>query len=226
MIHTQLKLWLTAGLAACLLSGNAVSAEARWLEVHLFDNQSGQPLQGAAVCLGTNARVDQFGAQRTDRNGVVRFNDVRPYEIVLTASRQGYQGRQQLLEPVYESRVLIVKLVTGGGGAECAAPVAETQPASGLLITTIQVRRDPVATTAGGVLVSARLNGDANQIRISEQADFTGASWQPYSATVPYSMSAAAGLKTLFVQVRRVSQLQGAEIEVASPVSKVNYRSN
>ena len=64
----------------------AVQPQSNWLEVHLFDKQDGKPINDGAVCLGTSARLDQFGAKRTDNRGVVRFEDIRPHALVVTAS--------------------------------------------------------------------------------------------------------------------------------------------
>lgn len=211
---------LTAGSAA-------VSAESSWLEVQLVQKQDGTPLADAAVCLGTSARLDQFGARRTDSRGVVRFDDIRHHPLVVTASRRGYQGREQRLEPIYQNRVLVVKMVTGGGGPVCDAPLSRSSDteASSLTIDAVRIRKD-VNAGAAGVLVSARVSGQVNQIRISETADFKGAAWQHYEAAVPFDLSSGKGLKRLYVQVRRASEVQGASIEVQSSVRKVDYRVN
>lgn len=223
--------WLTllgaALLSSITLSAGAAPLSSNWLEVHLLDKQDGKPLANAAVCVGTRARLDQFGAGRTDRRGVVRFEDIRPSTLVVTTSDRGYQGRQQVLEPLYQSHVLVVKLTTGGGGPVCDAPRAVSAgSAASLTVDAVRVRADINAPAPTGVLVSARVSGPANQIRISEQADFEGAGWQPYKPSVAFVLSAGRGGKQLYVQVRRVSQAQGASIEVVSPVKKVPYRVN
>lgn len=228
MMNTKLSKCLYGFIAASVLAvsgvAQALPPEPHWLEVHAFDKQSGKPLANVAVCLGTSARTDQFGAQRTDGNGVVRFSDVRPVALVLTASGDGYQGREQLLEPLYQSRVLVVKLATGGGGPVCNAAVTDTgsEASGGLVIDSISVKRDTGSDQ--GVLVSARTSGAVNQIRVSEQSDFSDAAWQPYKKTVPFLLSAGSGNKVLYVQVRRASEVQGASIAVESPVKRVNYK--
>jgi hypothetical protein len=223
-------LGLSASVLLAVLGSTSVqvlAAEANWLEVHLVDKQGGAPLADAAVCVGTSARPDQYGARRTDANGVVRFDDVRPHPLVVITSKTGFQGRQQILEPLYQSRVLVVTLATGGGGPECDAPLAEkaAEAAPPLVIEAVRVRADMNAQPAG-VLVSARVAGKANQIRVSEQADFAAASWQSLSDAVPFELSEGKGLKQIYVQVRRASEVQGASIEVKSPVKKVSYRVN
>jgi hypothetical protein len=88
----------------------------------------------------------------------------------------------------------------------------------------VRVRPDINASGGTGVLVSARGSGPVNQIRISEHPDFKGSDWQPYKAEVPVTLSAGKGVKQLYVQIRRVAQVQGASIEVVSPVKAVSYR--
>ncbi len=223
--------------SACLLgallgvsSTNAFSfsAEDRWLEVHVLDRQTGNAVNEAAVCLGTTARPDQFGARRSDKDGVVRFEDLsqRPVAMLATVSKSGYQGRQQLLEPLHQSRILIVKVVSGGGGPQCDAPLApaEEDTGSGLIIERIIVKPDSAAEGSGQVLVSVQVSGKANQIRISEQADFTAATWQALAPTVTYTTSQGKGVKQIHVQVRRQARTTGASIEVVSRPGKTTYR--
>ncbi len=218
---------LTAVLTGMLgVAAQAASLEPSWLEVHLVSTQTGKPVPNAAACLGTSARSDQFGAKRADNGGVVRFEDIQPHALVLTVSGQGFQGRQQVLEPLYESRVLVVALVSGGGGPVCDAPpaVADADMRSGLTLDNVRVGADVSSSNGAGVLVSTRASGPVNQIRISEQADFRDADWQPYKTVVPVTLSAGAGVKQLYVQVRRATEAQGASIEVVSPVKKVSYQ--
>jgi hypothetical protein len=221
--------WLPA-LAAILMNTLtspclAAAPEPGRLEVQVVDRQNGAPVADAAVCLGTSARLDQFGARRSDSKGVVRFGEVSPHPLVLTVSGEGYQGRRQALEPVYENRVLVVKLVTGGGGPVCQAPsrASATGSGSALVVTSVQIKND-VNAAPSGVLVAARVTGSANQIRISEQADFGDVEWRPYEPTLTYTLSEGQGAKQLYVQVRRAAEVQGASLEVLSPIKKVSYR--
>ncbi|HFD80907.1 MAG TPA: carboxypeptidase regulatory-like domain-containing protein [Gammaproteobacteria bacterium] len=218
-----------AGFAAGTpMSVSGANFDDRWLEVHVQDAQDGRPLAGAAVCLGTSARLDQFGARRSDETGTVRFREFLPNTMMLTVSHPGFRGRQQVLEPLYENRILVVRLAHGGGGPQCRAPVASGSghpAAAGLAIEEVTVKSDP--SSAGGdhrVLLSVRLSGTANQIRVSEQRDFADVSWQPLRGSVAYQLSDGKGLKQIFVQVRRVANTEGAAIEVVSPVKRVQYR--
>ncbi len=215
-------------LGAMSANAYSLSVEARWVEVHVLDKQTGNAVSEAAVCLGTTARPDQFGARRSDRDGVVRFEDLSqlPVAMLATVSKSGYQGRQQLLEPQYQNRILILKIVSGGGGPKCDAPLTlvEDDADSGLTIERITIKPDAVAESSGQVQVSVKVSGNANQIRISEQADFSGAPWQALAPTVAYSTSQGKGVKQIYVQVRRQAKAKGASIEVVSPPGKTTYR--
>ena len=213
-----------AGFSASVFS---FSDESHWLEVRVFNKQSDRAVSGAAVCLGTTARPDQFGARRSNEDGVVRFEDLSqiPMPLLATVSKQGFQGRKQLLEPLYQSRVLVMKIVSGGGGPECSAPAEplDNASSSGLTVNRIAISADSGTGESGNVLISATVSGPVNQIRISEQDDFAGASWQVYQPAVAYTLSQGKGLKKIHVQVRRVSEAKGASIEVVSSPKKAQY---
>jgi hypothetical protein len=146
--------------------------------------------------------------------------------LLATVSKQGFQGRKQLLESVYQSRVLVMKIASGGGGPECHAPAEplENTTSSGLTVDRIDISADSGAGESGNVLISVAASGSVNQIRISEQANFSGASWQPYQPAVAYTLSEGKGLKQIHIQVRRFSEAKGASIEVVSPPKKARYR--
>ena len=202
---------------------SSIGDELNWLEVQVLNKQTGAVVSDAAVCLGTSARPDQFGAVRTDNRGIVRFNELLPNPLLLTVSKQGYQGKQQLLEPLYQNRVLVMKLVSGGGGPHCDAPAAavDREVSTGLAIERVRVKADG---GSGNVLVSVSVSGTANQIRVSEQADFSDVTWQDLKPDVTYTPSEGKGLKQIYVQVRRVAKVKGASIEVLSATEKVQYR--
>jgi hypothetical protein len=215
-------------LAAFSASVFSFSDESHWLEVRVFNKQSDRAVSGAAVCLGTTARPDQFGAGRSNEDGVVRFENLgqKPMPLLATVSRQGFQGRKQLLEPLYQSRVLVMKIASGGGGPECnaAAEPLDNTTSSGLTVDRIDISADSGTGESGNVLISVAASGPVNQIRISEQADFAGASWQAYQPAVAHTLSQGKGLKQVHVQVRRFSEVAGASIEVVSAPKKARHR--
>ena len=81
--------------------------------------------------------------------------------------------------------------------------------------------RDPEGS---GILVSVKASGAANQVRISEQPDFSGSEWRELQQPVAYPLSDGEAPGHIYVQVRRHVQAQGATIEVVSPVERVRYR--
>jgi hypothetical protein len=145
--------------------------------------------------------------------------------LLATVSKRGFQGRKQLLESLYQSRVLVMRIASGGGGPECDAPAEplDNTTSSGLTVDRIDISADSATGESGNVLISAAASGPVNQIRISEQADFSGASWQAYQPAVAYTLSQGKGLKQVHVQVRRFSEVEGASIEVVSPPKKAKH---
>jgi hypothetical protein len=227
MATNQLNLWklfcalLLSGIPAAIWSAGAP----RSLEVHVLNRQSGGAIAGAAVCLGTAAKPDQFGARHTNADGVARFEDLPPNPLLITASKRGVQGAQQLLEPVSQNRVVVIKVASGGGGPECNAPAAASTAttSAGLAIERVTISATP-ESGSNEVLVSLKVSGKVNQVRASEQPDFAGADWQAFHSPLAFKASPGNGEKQLYVQVRHHVQAEGAVIEVVSPVERVRYR--
>lgn len=216
---------LTAVAGLCLAAAVAPAVQAGpALEVQVLDQATGAPLAGAAVCLGTRAELNQFGAFRTDARGISRFEDLPRNPLLLTVSRPGYRGREQGLEPIAENRVLIVKLAAGGGGPTCAgAEGSGAVAAVGLALTAVEVAPDPVSDDPRRVVVKTRVRGKATDIRVSDSADFAAAPWRPYAPSVGFELNRAGEPATLYVQVRRYVKAGGATLETVSAVRRVRY---
>jgi len=212
--------WLLTAPVWSMAYGNS------WLEVRVVDKQSGLPVEQAAVCLGTNARPDQFGARRASVGGIVRFDALPLNSMMLAVSQRGYQGKQQRVEPLSGNRVIVLSLVPGGGGPVCAAEVANERPpvAAGLEITRVSVVADTASSSADRVMVTVGVSDDADQVRIAESADFAGSAWVDLKLQNPYTLSSGKGAKQLYLQVRRRVKTKGATIEKLSPVKVVLYR--
>jgi hypothetical protein len=198
----------------------------RWLEVRVVDKQSGSPIGQAAVCLGTSARPDQFGARRAAADGVVRFDDLPVNSMMLTASKRGYRGKQQRVEPLSGNRVIVLSLARGGGGPVCAAAAADEPPqvTGELEITDVRITADSASSSGNRVVVKTGVSGEADQVRIAESADFAGSEWMDLKAENYYTLSPGKGVKQLYIQVRRRVKTKGASIEALSPVKVVPYR--
>src|SRR5262249_7158336 len=66
------------------------------------------------------------------------------------------------------------------------------------------------------------------QMRVSEDSNFSGAAWQPYSASLPFTLSAGDGAKTVYAQFRDADHnvsakvSDGITLDGTPPSSKVN----
>ena len=203
----------------------AFTANAADLQVRVFERGGNIPLAGVSVCLGTQARLGQFGAARTDGQGYVLFNEVPQAQIVVTASRPGYKSEQESMVTSNTNRLLVISLSAGGGGPECelGRQVAElTSP--GLLVRQFRINAGAASTDNRNVNLNHTLSGAATEYRASERRDMEGAEWQTYAAAPQFTLSEGAGVKRVYLQVRRHSTVNGATLESLSPVVQDSIR--
>jgi hypothetical protein len=197
----------------------SLTASAAEIRVRVFERGSQVPLANAAVCLGTSARIDQFGANMTDAEGYVTFTDVPRASLLLTVSRQGYMAEQETLVTSAANRMLVMSLASGGGGTPC--PLGNTAArvyGSGLSISRFVLDNGAAATADRVVTLNHQLSGEPTQYRASEQVDFDAAGWQAYAALPSFQLSVGPGRKVVYFQVRRHADVNGAVIETLSPV--------
>jgi hypothetical protein len=74
------------------------------------------------------------------------------------------------------------------------------------------------------VKLDNRVAGEPTQYRASERADMLDAEWQSYSGKPAFELSENAGSKVVYFQVRRHATINGADIEVLSPVARDSIR--
>ena len=206
-------------LFVILLIMMSSSASAAELTVRIFERGGKAPLQGVAVCLGTSARLDQFGASFTDAEGYVVFPGVPRTPLVVTVSRPGYMSGQEHMNGSAENRMLVLSLPTGGGGVEC--PLGQSgsvQTATGLEIQSFLLNNGAAITRGASVTLDNRFSGHASQYRASERPDFRGAEWQDYDKRLHFQLSAGRGSKTVYFQLRRYARINGADLEARSLV--------
>jgi len=195
------------------------SAIASGLKVRVFERGGKTPLAGAAVCVGTQARIDQFGALRTDRNGYAEFEALPSASLLVTASMSGHKSEQELLVTGSSKRMLVLSLASGGGGAVCPlAGKAVAGPASTLAVRSFRVNRGASVTGSRKVSLDNTLRGQATQYRASERSDFSDTEWRYYSASPDFMLSAEKGRKVVYLQVRKHATVNGATLETLSPV--------
>lgn len=210
----QSVLVLTGILAATLSGPAALAAN---LTVQVLERGSGTPIAGAAVCLGTGADPSQFGAYRSDGEGKVSFQDVVDAPLVLTISKSGFRGEQRNLLGTRSDRVLSVLLPRGGLGPQCDAPAASSDE-TGLSVLDFQLDGGDVRTRNRTVRLNFRALGGATHYRASESQDFAHAQWQPLRATPTFELSPGAGIKRVYLQLRKLRQSEGLSLETRSDV--------
>ena len=193
--------------------------EASDLRVRVFERGGNVPLPGVSVCLGTSARLDQFGSSKTDSNGYVLFSEVPRAQIVVTASMSGYKSEQESLVTSNTSRMLVLSLTAGGGGTDCAvSDTAVGQLSAQLKVSRFAINKGARQTSSRTVNLDNSVSGMATQYRASERRDMEGAEWQYYASAPGFTLSEGPGLKRIYLQVRRHSTVNGATLETVSPV--------
>ena len=201
------------------------AANAADLRVRVFERGGNVPLTGVSVCLGTQARLDQFGASRTDGEGYVLFSEVPQAQIVVTASRSGYKTEQEALVTSNTNRMLVMSLPAGGGGPECAlrTQVAALTP-TGLAVRQFRINAGAPATNSRNIKLNHSISGVATEYRASERRDMSGAEWKSYAGAPEFTLSEGPGMKRVYLQVRRHSTVNGATLESLSPVVQDSIR--
>lgn len=220
MIKQPLMNRISGLLAVSTLLFMSAGLSAADLRVRVFERGANVPLPGVAVCLGTSARLDQFGATRTDAKGYAVFESVPGARLMVTASMAGFMSEQETLVTSSTSRMLVLSLSAGGGGTRCIPDDAETsQSMAGLQIIRFVLNKGAAVATSRGVTLDGAVSGAPTQYRASEQADFGDAEWLDYKASPGFMLSSGEGKKTVYYQVRRHSTLGGAVLETVSPTS-------
>jgi hypothetical protein len=216
---------ITGWLAFILMAGVTSAAFSSDLRVRVFERGGNAPMAGVAVCLGTPARLNQFGAMLTDPGGYAVFSDVPQTALLVTASRAGFKAEQENVVTSNTDRMLVLSLSAGGGGSQCELDSSGSSPqASGLDVTRFAINAGASKTGQRTVTLDNRAAGEPTQYRASERADLLDAQWQTYSGKAAFELSDGAGNKVVYFQVRRHVTINGADIEVLSPVVRDSIR--
>jgi hypothetical protein len=204
------------GLLACQLG------EAAEIRVQVTDRNLGHALAQASVCLGTPVNPVQFGGQFTGENGYVIFENVPETRLVLTVSRPEYTGYLRNHPAKSFDITLLIGLTAGGSGPVCDLGEAEFSAAVVERSLTIPVfRLGEVASSSGGrtVRLEAVTTGNPTHYRVAEHWAFKGAEWIDYTTQPSYKLSAGAGEKRVYFQVRRLKQFDGGKMESLSGIA-------
>ena len=198
-----------------------LAASAADIRVRVFDRGDQTPLVNAAVCLGTSARIDQFGARMTDNEGYVSYTDVPRAPLLITVSRTGYRAAQEALVTSTTNRMLVMSLSTGGGGTPCPLDNSVSRVYSGgLSVSRFSLDNGKAVTADPTVTLNNQASSQATQYRASERADFSDASWQEYTVAPAFQLSPGPGKKVVYFQVRRHATAGDANIETLSPAAR------
>jgi hypothetical protein len=198
-----------------------LAASAADIRVRVFERGDQKPLINAAVCLGTSARIDQFGARMTDDEGYVSFTDVPRAPLLITVSRAGYMAEQETLVTSTANRMLVMSLSTGGGGTPCPLDNSVSRVYSGgLSVSRFLLNNGKGVTADRTITLNNQVSSQATQYRASERADFSGASWQEYTVAPAFQLSPDPGKKVVYFQVRRHATAGDANIETLSPTAR------
>lgn len=206
--------WLLCATAGLLF---LPASQAANLSVQVLERGSGTPLVGAAVCLGTGANPDQFGALRTGSDGAVLFDDILDAPLVLTVSKTGFRGERRDIPGMRTDRVTTVLLPRGGLGPRCDAPNAGAEELE-LRISGFEIDGGAPVTRDRRVTLNFNSDGDATEYRASESRDFANASWQPLAGKHTFELSRGPGEKRVYVQLRKYRQAEGLRLETMSEV--------
>lgn len=204
-----------------LLAGHLGAASAAELTVHITKQGTGGAVADADVCVGTAADPAQFASVRTNRDGTARVPGLPRAPLTVLVSKPGFLGRSLALEALDTDRDLLVSLALGGGGPRCPEPTGEAQtppPGVQLRLSEFRINGGEATTAKRTVRLDFHTSGQATHYRASERPDFAGAEWQAVHQPLRFRLSAGAGTKTVYFQVRKYRSSTGGEIETVSNV--------
>ncbi|PID60951.1 MAG: hypothetical protein CSB44_08730 [Gammaproteobacteria bacterium] len=182
--------------AALLVVGNV---QATTFGVRVV-NQQGEPIAGAAVCVGMEGNYRQFGATFTDDDGEAVM-DVPNVPLVVTVSKTRFSA-MRIKEPARGFNLIKeVTLHEGQPGPRCKADSAYADAEPGEV--NISISNIDIVESAEGAVLRPEVSGNPSHYRIASTPEFADAGWRRYdrSITVPRSMSRDE--KPIYLQMRR-----------------------
>lgn len=203
-------------LCGAMLAGliGASRAEAADFGVRVVD-EFGQPLAGAAVCLGTGAQVDQFGTFVTSPDGHVLLNDAPRIPLTIVISKKDYQGVQFIESVRSFNMVTEVTLLLDGTGPVCHSPELAQQEEEKRHLSIANL----FASKNGSVYtIQSDIDGEPSHYRISTRKDFKDAKWLPYNKRVKFWGQTDGDL---FYQVKRFTGGKKGWLEARSHVASI-----
>jgi len=211
------KFVFSAAIAAMLMVATGAAHAAKFgVKVVSAD---GTPIAGAAVCIGTHGNYKQFAAVFTSADGDV-IVDVPPVPLLVTVSKSRFSA-VRLSEPARRyNLVKTIKLQDGIPGPRCKADSSMADAgvtSGGPSISSVGIR-----DKAFNVSLMPRVSGGVNRYRIATSRSMKNASWENFTSEIVVDPRMLG--KTVYLQVAKVVQQQGASIEAHSNVVEVNLR--
>jgi hypothetical protein len=184
--------------------------------VRVLNKSTGQPLEGASACLGTSADPVQLGARRTGPDGKAAFQDVPGAPLSLIVSKSGYRSeRKSVSGGPYDQEQTVLLAKGGGGGYSCEAGAVVSRDAGPP--PSFVLDRGAGVTTDRTVSLDFSSEG-ATDYRASESSTFGDAEWRAIEGTPRFELSAGPGRKTVYLQLRRYREAEGARLETRSEI--------
>lgn len=185
---------------------------------------NGEPIVGAAVCIGTHGNYRQFAARFTSGDGGVSV-EVPNVPLVVTVSKDRFSGLR-IAEPARQFNLIKeIRLVEGVPGPRCRAgssvAVTEVAPDPRSLIVNEVVVKSAVANDAGeGLSLVPDVTGEPSHYRISDSITFGEAQWHRYTPAIQLPAK-WRGNDSVYMQVRRFKSLSSGWIEARSHVVSI-----
>jgi hypothetical protein len=207
-----IRLRLFVGLLTAFAGVSMVNAAT--VGVRIVD-ELGQPLSGAAVCFGTAANKEQFGSYITGVDGDIVLHDLPHVALILTISKEKYQGVEMHQPGRNWNLISEVMLLENGIGPVCKHDTFEvTDIKRGL-----EIQRLDVEKNRSFIKIGSQVTGEPSHYRVSQDKSFNGAKWLPYKKTVKY-WGAVQG--SLYFQVKRFTGMKKGWLEARSYVANVS----
>jgi len=171
---------------------------------------AGEPVVGASVCVGLGSNFTQFGAEFTDAAGVVVM-EVPNVPLVVTVSKTRFAG-VRMSEPARGFNLIKeVTLVDGLPGPRCRAgsALADAPGIDAMHIKNIDITR------GASLVLRPNVTGNPTHYRVSNNPEFTSASWQPYTDSIRLSR-ALSRESALYFQLRQYAGNSKAWLEARS----------
>jgi len=206
-----------------LLAVLASSSQAATFGVKVVAD-NGQPIVGAAVCIGTHGNYRQFAAQFTSSTGDVSV-EVPNVPLVVTVSKDRFSG-MRIAEPARTFNLIKkIKLIEGVPGPRCRAGSSMAINSSApdprsLVVNRVQIKTSAESGASSFLSLVPDVTGEPSHYRISDSFDITQAHWHRFTPAIRLPEK-LRDKESIYMQVRRFKSRSTGWIEARSLVVSV-----